>query len=90
MYKRQYINEELEKHVCQTMVAATSDGCEVEVQAVQKLRSGGHLPNLRYFFRDTCHTISRTSAMIQKYLKHEDTKLIEILVPLGVLGLNSC
>ena len=75
-----YIDRSLEKHVCNVMTAAASDGCEVEVQAVQKLRATGRLPNLR-FFRDTCHTLGTTSKMICKYLKHEDTKLIEILVP---------
>ena len=63
------------------MTAAASDGCEVEVQAVQKLRATGRLQTLQYFFRDMCHTIGTTSKMICKYLKHEDTKLIEILVP---------
>ena len=75
-----YVDTTLEQHIHKVMVSAASDGCEVEVQAVQKLRSTNKLPNLRYFFRDTCHTIGCTAKMITKYLKHDDTALLEILV----------
>ena len=44
-----YIDRSLEKHIHKVMIAAASDGCEVEVQAVQKLQASGCLPNLRYF-----------------------------------------
>ena len=51
-----YIDRSLEKHVCNVMTAAASDGCEVEVQAVQKLRATNRLPNLRYFEGYVSHT----------------------------------
>ena len=44
-----YVDRKLQKHIHNVMIAAASDGCEVEVQAVQKLRTCGHLPKLRYF-----------------------------------------
>ena len=75
-----YVDTTLEQHIHKVMVSAASDGCEVEVQAVQKLWSTNKLPDLRYFFRDTCHTIGCTAKMITKYLKHDDTALLEILV----------
>jgi hypothetical protein len=36
--------------------AGSSDGAEVAIQGIQKLRTSGRLPNLRYQFRDRPHT----------------------------------
>ena len=44
-----YVDEKLARHIRAIIVSACSDGCEVEVQAVQRMKSSLVLPNLRLF-----------------------------------------
>ena len=59
--------------------AGSSDGAEVAIQGIQKLRTSGRLPNLRYQFRDRPHT-TRTCVKNTLSYMEEGQELLEALV----------
>ena len=59
--------------------AGASDGAEVAIQGIQKLRTSGRLPNLRYQFRDRPHT-TRTCVKNTLSYMGEGRELLDALV----------
>ena len=59
--------------------AGSSDGAEVAIQGIQKLRTSGRLPNLRYQFRDRPHT-TRTCVKNTLSYMGEGQELLDALV----------
>ena len=59
--------------------AGSSDGAEVAIQGIQKLRTSGRLPNLRYQFRDRPHT-TRTCVKNTLSYMGEGRELLDALV----------
>ena len=62
-----HLDETLIAKVKQVTFCGSSDGCEVAIQGVQKLKNDGFLPNLRYQFRDRPHT---TRTITKNVLHH--------------------
>ena len=52
-----------------TIFAGATDGCEVAVQAVQRLKTTGVTQNLRYQFRDRPHTTRTVMKIVQKTMQ---------------------
>ena len=59
--------------------AGSSDGAEVAIQGIQKLRTSGRLPKLRYQFRDRPHT-TRTCVKNTLSYMEEGQELLDALV----------
>ena len=59
------MDEELRNSILRNIYCCCSDGAEVMVNAIQKLKNGGHLPNLRYKFRDAANRKKNVLANIQ-------------------------
>ena len=59
--------------------AGSSDGAEVAIQGLQKLRTSGRLPNLRYQFRDRPHTTRTCVKNTMSYME-EGQALLDALV----------
>ena len=75
------MDDDLRKGIKEKVFCFATDGAEVMVQAVQQLKPKpmGHLPNLRYQFRDAAHS---TNCMARNAEKHAnpDTDVKELLV----------
>ena len=72
------VDTQLLEHCHRTIIAGSTDGHEVEILAIKHLKKV--LKRMRYFFRDSCHTMNCTHKLIIKWLRHSDTALIDILV----------
>lgn len=75
---RDYVDEELLKHVMEITFAGASDGCEVALQAVQLVKQRD-LTALRYQFRDRPHTSRTCMKGILKYM-HAGQELLTALI----------
>lgn len=67
------------QRLCSTLVAGSSDGCEVEVQANMKLAKT-KLKGMKYYFRDRCHTTNSSHKAVLGFQRPEDTELIAVLI----------
>ena len=73
------LDEGLLKRLQEITFAGASDGAEVAIQGVQKLRHPSRLPNLRYQFRDRPHTTRSCVKNVLRYMA-EGKDLLEALV----------
>ena len=73
-----YVDQPLVKHVQDNTVCFATDGCEVEIKAVQLLKHD--MKGLRYQFRDKCHTTQTCCRATHNFLRDADKQLQELLI----------
>ena len=73
------LDEKLLQRLQDITFAGASDGAEVAIQGIQKLRLSARLPKLRYQFRDRPHTTRTCVKNVLSYMG-EGTALLEGLV----------
>ena len=73
------VDEVVFKRLVSTIVAAATDGCEVEIQSIMKLQRT-KIPSMRYFFRDRCHVSNCTHKAVMRFQQHQDVELLQLLV----------
>ena len=76
---RDVLDEKLLLRLQDITFAGASDGAEVAIQGIQKLRLSARLPKLRYQFRDRPHTTRTCVKNVLSYMA-EGRELLEALV----------
>ena len=73
------IDEELKHKIRKKIFCCCSDGAEVMVHAIQTLKIGGHLPSLRFQFRDAAHNTKCVGTNDEKHA-NADNEIKELLI----------
>ena len=73
------VDDDLLQHLKQITISGCSDGHEVEIQAIQQIVEQKRLP-LRYQWRDIVHTSRGSYQACIRWLKPNDTELIDVLI----------
>ena len=73
------IDEEFSQQIKKKVFCICTDGAEVMVRSVQKLKIDNHFPNLRYQWRDAAHSTNCIGKNVEKHANPEN-ELKEFLI----------